>query len=44
MRTNYADEYQELVKLISNQVDDLIIREEKLTLVVPDVYFINERT
>ena len=40
MRKDNTKEYQALLNLISNQVDDLVIRDDKLTLVVPDVYMI----
>jgi thiol-disulfide isomerase/thioredoxin len=42
MRMNNTSEYQTLLILISSQVDDLLIRNEVKTLVVPDVYFIKD--
>ncbi len=42
MRTNNTDEYHKLLTLIDNQVDDLIIRDDKTILAVPDLYFIVE--
>lgn len=42
MRAENTSEYRLLVGYIESQVQDLLVRNEQKTLVVPDVYFIKE--
>lgn len=42
MRTNETSSYQQLLNYIEDEVGDLEIRDNKKTLVVPDVYFVKK--
>lgn len=42
MRMKKTKDYQSLLDLIDSQIDDLLIKDDELTLVVPDVYFIKD--
>lgn len=44
IRKNKTDEYQQLIEIISKQVDDLAFEEDQTTprITVPDVYFVKD--
>ena len=42
MRMNYTSDYQLLVGYLDSKVGDLIVREDKKVLVVPDVYVVKD--